>query len=242
MSGTGKSKGYRYALVFILAAFLLAAVGTNRSNAATISLGLTCPLEGLESSGSCSGGPSFGTVTLEDLSGADTGKVKVTVDLGMTGTQKFRDLMLNFAGAATTITENDAGNTVVLSAGNFSITPYSGTFDVGENGGQGWNATTSGAYMTVLSGNAPLSTSDFLVLDSGGNLYAALHIQDIGTANGETCNGTSDPPCAPGVSGPGSLKIGAPTFLVGKEVPEPTSLCLFGAAVMLVGLVRRRQP
>jgi hypothetical protein len=94
--------------------------------------------------------------------------------------------------------------------------------------------------MTVLSGNVPISTSDFLALDTGGNLYAALHIQDIGTADGEICNGTSSRPCAPGVSGPGSLKIGAPIIIPGGDIPEPGTLCLVGVAAMVLGFVRRR--
>jgi hypothetical protein len=236
----GKLSRFHYRWLFAVAAAFLATAGNAiPSQAATVSLDLTCPL--LQSSGSCGGGPSFGTVTLEDLSGVDAGKVQVTIDLGMTGTQKFRDLMLNYAGAATSITDSDAANAVVLSGNSFSISPYSGLFDVGDNStSQNWNATTAGPYITVLSGNAALSTSDFLALDTGGNLYAALHIQDIGNANGGSCNGTSDPPCAPGVSGPGSLKIGAPTYLVGTHTPEPTTFVLFAAAAALLGSMRRR--
>jgi hypothetical protein len=209
-------------------------------NAAVVSLDLTCVLNGLGGPGSCAAGPSFGTVELEDLAGADVGKVKVTVDLGMAGDQKFRDLMLNFAGTATTITDSDAGNTVSLSSNAFSITPYSGDFDIGGSGGQGWSATTTGPYSTVLAGNVAISTTDFLTLDTGGNLYAALHIQAIGNANGGTCDGESTPPCAPGVNGDGSLKIGAPVVLPGGDIPEPTSLCLFGAATAALAMVRRR--
>jgi hypothetical protein len=178
---------------------------------------------------------------MEDLSGVYAGKVEVTVDLGMTGNQKFRDLMLNYSGTATSITENDGGNTVVLSADSFSIVPYDGDFDVGESGGQGWNATTAGPYTAVLSADVALAIGDFIQLDSLGNLYAALHIQDIGNASGGDCNGTSMPPCAPGVNGPGSLKIGAPTFLVGTDVPEPATLGLGAIALALASVLRRRK-
>jgi hypothetical protein len=164
----------------------------------------------------------------------DAGKVEVTVDLGFTGTQKFRDLILNYAGTATSITDSDPGNTIFLSNNNvnFSISPYNGRFDVGATDMQNWNATTSGPYTTVLSGNAALSTADFTALDSLGNLYAALHIQDIGSATGGNCDGTNNPACVPGMNGPGSLKIGAPEFrIVRHEVPEPSALVL-----LIVGL------
>jgi hypothetical protein len=220
-------------LVMLLTTF---AASPNIGTAAIIELDLTCSLNGLNSSGGCSAGPSFGTITLEDLAGVDAGKVQVTVDLGFPSSQKFRDLMLNFAGAATSITDSDSGNTVVLDSNDYSINPYDGLFDVGATGGQGWNATTSGAYTTVLSGNVPLSTSDFLALDSLGNLYAALHIQAIGSATGGSCDGAGDPAmCVPGMPGPGSLKIGAPDFrIVPLVVPEPGTSCL--VLISLIGL------
>jgi len=84
-----------------------------------------------------------------------------------------------------------------------------------------------------LSGNAPLSTADFAVLDSLGNLYAALHIQNIGSAKGGNCDGTGNPACVPGMNGPGSLKIGAPEI----TVPEPSTIILLGFAA-IVGCLR----
>lgn len=208
------------------------------ANAAIISFNLTCSLNALDSSGSCSPGPSFGTVTLEDLSGVDAGKVEVTVDLGFPSSQTFKDLILNYSGAATTITDSDSGNTVVLNSNSYSITPYDGEFDVGGTGGQGWHATTAGPYTTVLSGNAPLSTTDFTTLDSLGNLYAALHIQDIGSATGGKCDGTGNPACVPGMNGSGSLKIGAPNI---TTVPEPSALCVCAIAVTFLCLWKRKR-
>jgi hypothetical protein len=96
---------WRAANHFWLAFLVVTLISTaaTQTYAATITLDLTCPLNGLNSS-SCSPGPSFGTITLEDLTGVDAGKVEVTVDLGFTGTQKFRDLVLNYTGPATSIT------------------------------------------------------------------------------------------------------------------------------------------
>lgn len=231
-----RTAAYRTALLLLLATMLSAWISPP-AKAATISFDLTCTLNGLATNGSCSPGPSFGTVTLTDLTGVDAGKVEVEVDLGFPASQKFRDLMLNYSGAATSITDDDAGNTVTLSADSFSIAPYNGLFDVGGTGGQGWSATTAGPYTTILSGDAALSTTDFTTLDSLGNLYAAIHIQDIGSATGGDCDGSgTKPACVPGMPGPGSLKIGAPSV-----IPEPTSAFLaFGALVGLIVATCRR--
>jgi hypothetical protein len=227
-----------YALVAVA---LLFASSPNRGGAATISLGLTCTLNGLNST-ACSGGPSFGTIKLEDLTGVDAGKVKVTVDLGFSGTQNFRTLMLNYSGPATVFADSDPSQNVVLISNGYSISPYDGHFDLGSSGGMGWDALTTGPYSTVLSGNFPLSTSDFLSLDSLGKLYAAIHIQSIGSASGGNCDGTNNPSCVPGMPGPGSLKIGAPSFSINQfSVPEPSTLCLIGLLTTLFGLHRRRR-
>jgi hypothetical protein len=223
----------------VAAAALLSAAADNRTSAATIALDLTCSLNGLDSSGSCSPGPVFGTITLKDLTGVDTGKVEVTVSFP--GPQKFRDMMLNFAGTASTITDTDSSLNVTLSNNTYSINPYNGTFDLGKSGGQGWN-TASSPYTTVLSGNVPISTSDFLALDSLGKVYAALHIQNIGSANGGTCDGNNNPACEPGMPGEGSLKIGAPDIrIVQNNVPEPSTFCLLGLAASLFGLPLRKR-
>jgi hypothetical protein len=217
-------------------------VATGGINAATIALDLTCSLNGLASSGSCSPGPVFGTITLEDLTGVDAGKVEVTVDLGFAGTQNFRILMLNFVGAATTITDTDPSQNVVLINNNYSISPYGGLFDLGSGGGMGWDAMTAGPYSTVLSGNVPISTSDFLALDSLGKLFAAIHIQSIGSADGGNCDGTNDPACVPGMPGPGSLKIGAPGFRIVKEnVPEPSAFALVLLSIVGAAAIARKR-
>ena len=233
-------RGRVQAARFAVAMFsCIALVGANATNAATIELDLTCSLNVLSSSGACSPGPSFGTVSLEDLTGVDAGKVEVTVDLGFPSTQKFRDLILNYAGAATSISSSDGSNPVLLSNNAYSITPYNGLFDLGGTGSQGVNATTSGPYSAVLSGNAPLSAADFIELDSLGNLYAAVHSQNIGSATGGNCDGAGNPAaCVPGMPGTGSLKIGAPDVRI---VPEPATFVLLAWAGTMMAFNRRRR-
>lgn len=229
-------------LVRVVVAGLFVSLAASSAQADSLSFNLTCSLNYLNSNGVCNSGPSFGTITLKDLAGGDFGKVELTVDLGFDDpneTQKFRDLVLNYGGSATSITDNDSGNTVFLSSNAFSITPYSGLFDVGGSGGKGWSdGATTGPYTTILSGNVNIFVADFNHKDSLGNLFAAIHIQDIGDANGGDCDGSgTKPACVPGVNGAGSLKIGAPGVLT--EVPEPATALLLAPA--LISLRRRRK-
>jgi len=213
---------------------LLSSLGV--SQAASFSYDLSCVLNGLDSH-TCVSGPSFGTVTLSD-SGAN--QVGLSVDLGNAGL-KFRELMLNFSGVSfTDITSSDAQN-LTLSSNGFSINPYSGAFDLGVSGGQGW--TGDSPYAVTLSGvGGVLTASMFNNLDSGGKLYVALHIQSIGPG---TCTGADDgtTPCTPGTLGTGSLKIGGVSTdgdITGNSVPEPGSFALLGAGLLGVAFLRRR--
>lgn len=225
----------------LAAVLLLAPV----SQADTITAELTCILNNLNA-GPCGSAGPFGTVKLDDSVG--NGDIKITVTLGNPG-QKFRDLMLAFGGTATSITENDPNNIVILKADSFTISPYLGAFDIGDVGNpagtqHGWDGNSG--YTTVLAGNTDLFLTDFLnALDTKGKISVALHIQNIGSASGGDCDGSgTKAPCVPGMTGPGSLKVGGVFKRDGgdiPEVPEPSTMLLMGGSLLALGYFRKRR-
>jgi hypothetical protein len=150
--------------------------GTAHYAAAAIVLEFDCVLN----SNPCAPSTTYGTITLDQVGIG----ISVTVDLAGSD-QKFRDFTLSYGGSATTITDNDPNNSVSLMPGSFQINPYNGVIDLGGSGGKGW--TGLDLYSTLLTGDSPLLLADFF--GASGGLYAALHIQNIGSATGGNCEG-----------------------------------------------------
>src|SRR5262245_18666396 len=200
--------------------------------AVPVTFDLTCVLNG-NVPANCSSNPSFGTVTLDDV----VGSVTVSVDLAGTD-QKFRDLMLNATVPVTISNDGDSGNTIFYSSDGFSINPYNGLFDIGGNGGQGWKGDDG--YVTTLLGSN-LTVANLTQTDSLGNIYVALHVQNIGSSSGGSCSGNDDGTtgCVPGMIGPGSLKLGG-IINNTPEVPEPASMILLGGGVVALLSMRKR--
>lgn len=210
--------------------FVGLAVVQPSAEATTVTLPLDCVMNGLPGDHGCPTHPGdpFGFATLVD--DLIPGQVQLTVDLG-TGL-KFKDLMLNFDPLAVSFTGFTGGT---LSPNSFSMPPYAGLFDIFVGDGDDLFTATFGADQS-------LSVDNFLAKDSLDYLFLALHIQSIGPGD---CDGFDDGTtnCLPGVTGDGSLKIGASYFdggLPPEEIPEPSTVMLLGGGLACLIALRVR--
>jgi len=210
-----------FALLMVTA---LALGSATESAALSFSLNCTIAVSG------CSPSATYGTVTLTD----NGNNVDLTVSL-VGGAQKILAVYLNYND--TTFSNSSAfllaNKTVGVSENNNALPPYNdGKFDlqIPSTG----NVNEFGTYSDTFSlASFDLNPADFDFKDSSGLLFAAVHIGNCGAAPGSPSD------CDPGLTGDGSIKVGALDDLA--PTPEPTTLLLWGSTMAGMGWVARRR-
>lgn len=236
-------------LIMGVLTFALVGIAPRVAEANSIQFALDCII----TTTGCTPSATYGYITLtdheSDVSIAE-GDLRLSVSLEGSG-ETFRDLLLNYDPVTEPGAESITSSDSQAQLGEFTISPYVGTFNLGDNDGQGWSG--SDPYTTILYGwnttsptgttsgtsNYNLSLDDFLAMDSLEQIFGAIHIQGIGPGN---CDGST--PCEPGTTGSGSIKVGARLITsLPPSVPEPAALFLIcsGAALVVRRLSRMRR-
>jgi PEP-CTERM motif-containing protein len=205
---------------------------------------LNCEKDDTGGINTCTATDNWGTVSINDNAG-DSNKVDVFIDLVDTAAgddphkvlQFYLNIVDSIVPAAPSWTVTGATNSViydpVLGVGSPVFLKF---FDLQfpDSGNIGFEPIT----VTLGLGSVDLNPVHFdtpATLDNGVELFAEVHIGNCGPG--------SDSSCTPGTPGEGSIKVGSlgggggdPT----GQIPEPMSLLLFGAGLISIAFVRRR--
>jgi hypothetical protein len=174
---------------------------------------------------------NYGTFTYADNA---NGSVDFTIDTNPTG-ERVQEVFLNYNDTrfsnATSFTVTGDVTSFQTKENNQQADGYSsGKFDIQlpSNGNIGFAPIT----FNIALASQTLTIADFEFIDTSNSLYNAVHLGACGS---------NVPGCPSGQSiWVGGDGLTTTQFNNKSEVPEPTSMALFGVGVIGLGMLRRR--